>query len=188
MRKPSRGLDLSKIIIPHLRGFLQFYFVFWIFISFVAAAKFEYLIEIFKKCRFEKFLTAHLDVDGKFDVSINGANKATTRGQGYRAYINTILALAFRKYLKDHGKYYPGIFSVDSPLQTLKQGVNDEAPESMKTALFRYLLETQDYGQVIVIENEIPDLDYESHGVTPICFTGGKSPGRYGFLKLEGQY
>ena len=147
----------------------------------------KYLDEIFKKCLFENFNAAHLDVDGKFDVSINGANKATTRGQGYRAYINTVLALTFRKYLKDHGKYYPGIFSVDSPLQTLKQGVDEQAPESMKTALFRYLLETQEYGQVIVIENEIPALDYESYGVTPIRFTGGKSPGRYGFLKLKGQ-
>ena len=148
----------------------------------------SYLIEIFNKCCFEKFLTAHLDVDGKFDVSVNGANKATTRGQGYRAYINTVLALTFRKYLKDHGKYYPGVFFVDSPLQTLKQGVDEEAPESMKSALFRYLLESQDYGQVIVIENEIPDLDYERYGVTPIYFTGGKSSGRYGFLHLESQY
>ena len=148
----------------------------------------NYLKDIFTKCNFEKFLTAHLDVDGKFDVLVNGANKATTRGQGYRAYINTVLALAIRKYLKDHGEYCPGVFFVHSPLQTLKQGVNDHAPDSMKSALFKYLLESQDYGQVVVIENEIPELKYESFGVTPIFFTGGKSPGRYGFLHLEGQY
>jgi len=147
-----------------------------------------YLNDIFTECNFEKFSSAHLDVDGKFDVSVNGANKATTRGQGYRSYINTLLALAFRKYMKDHGKYYPGVFFVDSPLQTLKQNVDDHAPDSMKSELFNYLLKNQDYGQILVIENEIPNIDYESHGIKPIYFTGGKSEGRYGFLHLEGQY
>ena len=147
-----------------------------------------YLDEIFKECNFEKFLSAHLDVDGKFDVLINGANKGTTRGQGYRAYINTLLALAFRKYMKDHGKYYPGVFFVDSPLQTLKQDVNDHAPDSMKSELFNYLIKSQSYGQIIVIENEIPKIAYEEHGIKPLYFTGGKSEGRYGFLHLEGQF
>jgi len=57
----------------------------------------------------------------------------------------------------------------------------------MKSALFRYLLETQNYGQVLVIENEIPEIDYQAYGVTPQYFTGGKSEGRYGFLHIESQ-
>ncbi|GHU55946.1 hypothetical protein AGMMS49975_18480 [Clostridia bacterium] len=80
------------------------------------------------------------------------------------------------------------MFVVDSPLLTLKQGVNDQAPESMRTAMFRYLLETQQDGQVIVIENDIHDLDYVAYGVEPREFVGGTKMGRYGFLYIEGQY
>ena len=148
----------------------------------------EYLKDIFTKCCFENLLTVHFDIDNQFDVSINGYNKATNHGKGFRAFANTLLALTIRKYLIDKGAYSPKLFFVDSPLLTLKQGVDDHAPESMKTALFRYLLESQDEGQVLVIENEIPELDYESYGVKPIRFTGGKSEGRYGFLYLDGQF
>ena len=148
----------------------------------------NYLMDMFTQCCFEGLLSAHFDIKGKFDVSINGKIKATTRGKGFRAYINTVFALTFRKYLLDFGKFNPGVFFVDSPLLTLKQGVDDQAPESMKSALFRCLLESQGNGQVLVIENEIPDLDYEAFGVKPIRFTGGKSEGRYGFLHLDGQY
>jgi hypothetical protein len=54
--------------------------------------------------------------------------------------------------------------------------------------MFRYLLENQQDGQVIVIENDIPDLDYGSYGVEPQEFVGNTRPGRYGFLYLDGQY
>jgi hypothetical protein len=148
----------------------------------------KYLTDMFGKCNFEGLVSAHFDFNSKFDVSINGKIKATTRGKGYRAYINTALALTFRKYLLDNGKFNSGVFFVDSPLLTLKQGVDDQAPESMKSALFRYLLENQGDGQTLVIENEIPELNYADYGVEPIRFTGGKSEGRYGFLWLDGQY
>ena len=148
----------------------------------------EYLQNIFTKCCFENLLTAHFDIESKFDVSINGAVKATSRGQGYRAFINTVLALTFRKYLIDNGKYYPGLFFVDSPLQSLYQGSDEKATDNMKVALFKYLFEAQSDGQIIVIENEIPDLDYKTYNVNPIHFTGGKSDGRYGFLYLDNQY
>jgi len=52
----------------------------------------------------------------------------------------------------------------------------------MRTALFQYLLDNQKNGQIIIIENEIPDLDYERGGATVHYFTQGKSKGRYGFL------
>lgn len=37
-------------------------------------------------------------------------------------------------------------------------------------------------GQVIIIENDIPTLDYEEKGATVYHFTKGKASGRYGFL------
>jgi hypothetical protein len=147
----------------------------------------EYIQEAFEKCKYENLSSSYFSVD-KFEVFINGKEKATSHGQGHRAFINTVLALAFRKYLRDNAVYNTGLFLVDSPLQSLKQGVEDFADDSMRAGLFRYLLENQDLGQVIVIENDIPELDYENYGVAPIEFTGGKKTGRYGFLYLDGQF
>lgn len=76
---------------------------------------------------------------------------------------------------------------VDSPLLGLDQGVDDLAPESMRTALFKYFMDNQSEGQVIVVENKntMPKLDYKSSGTNVIEFTKGKCDGRYGFLYLD---
>jgi DNA repair exonuclease SbcCD ATPase subunit len=147
----------------------------------------EYVYGTFEECRYEHLNSAYFSID-KFEVFINGQEKSNSHGQGYRAFINTVLALAFRKYLHDFAIYKTGLFLVDSPLQSLKQGVEDLADESMRTGLFRYLLNHQNEGQVIVIENDIPPLEYGTYGVKPMEFTGGKKPGRYGFLYLDGQF
>jgi len=147
----------------------------------------ECIWHTFNACRYENLNSVDFYLE-KFEVFVNGVDKGESHGKGYRAFINTVLALAFRKYLHDRAKYRTGLFVVDSPLLTLKQGVDDVAEESMRTGLFRYLLENQDDGQVIVIENDIPDLNYADYGVKPIEFMGGKKPGRYGFLYLDGQY
>lgn len=141
----------------------------------------KYLMEVLVNCKYEGLLTAQFLLE-TFDVVINGKKKATTRGKGYRAFLNTALALVIRKYLAENGTYTPGLLMIDSPTLPLKQGVDDKAPESMRTGLFQYLLDNQNDGQIIIIENEIPDLDYEGGGATVHYFTKGKSKGRYGFL------
>jgi len=141
----------------------------------------RYLMEVLMNCKYEGLLTAQFLLE-TFDVAINGKRKATTSGKGYRAFLNTTLALVIRRYLAENGAYTPGLLLVDSPTLPLKQGVDDRAPESMRTALFQYLLDNQKNGQIIIIENEIPDLDYERGGATVHYFTQGKSKGRYGFL------
>jgi hypothetical protein len=50
----------------------------------------------------------------------------------------------------------------------------------MKASLFQYMLDHQENGQTIIIENEIPDLDYSKANL--ICFTKDKVEGRYGLL------
>ena len=103
---------------------------------------------------------------------------------GYRAFLNTVVALMFRRYLAKDAKYNPGLLIVDTPLLGLDQGVDDAAPESMRTALFKYFMNNQTEGQMIVVENldHIPDLDYTTSGATVITFTKGRFEGRYGFL------
>ena len=120
-----------------------------------------------------------------FDIEVNGGKKATKHGKGYRAFLNTVVALMFRKYLCNDAKYNPGLLIIDTPLLGLDQGVDDAAPESMRTALFTYFMNHQDEGQVVVIENldHIPNLNYEESGANIITFTKGRSKGRYGFLE-----
>lgn len=143
-----------------------------------------YAKEILTECSYENLLTASFNLQD-FDIVVNGKKKATNHGKGYRAFLNTVVALMFRRYLSEHAKYSPGILMIDTPLLGLDQGVNDAAPESMRTALFKYMMKHQDEGQLIVVENleHIPKLDYESSGATVTKFTRGRDKdGRYGFL------
>ena len=53
----------------------------------------------------------------------------------------------------------------------------------MKKALFKYMAKHQrEDEQIIIIENDIPDIDYVKYGVHCILFTGNKEEGRYGLL------
>lgn len=50
----------------------------------------------------------------------------------------------------------------------------------MRNTLFENIIDSQKGIQTIVVENEIPDIDYKDANV--IHFTKEKSNGRYGFL------
>ena len=115
-----------------------------------------------------------------FDILVNEKEKSAF-GKGYRAFLNTSLALALLAYLKEHGKYTPGLLIIDSPILTLKERVDDVASDSMKAGLFQYMLDNQGNGQVIIIENDIPEIDYKGKA-NIIRFTKDETQGRYGFL------
>jgi hypothetical protein len=115
-----------------------------------------------------------------FDVVVNGKGKETY-GKGYRAFLNTIVATAFFEYLSQKGKYSPALLAFDSPILSLKEKGSEQASDSMKSALFIYLLEHQSDGQIIIIENDIPELDYQKANV--IRFAKDTQSGRYGLLE-----
>lgn len=50
----------------------------------------------------------------------------------------------------------------------------------MRYSLFQNIVSNQGYMQTIIVENEIPDIDYKN--VTLIHFTKENNNGRYGFL------
>lgn len=50
----------------------------------------------------------------------------------------------------------------------------------MKAALFEYLVKNNNYGQVIIAENEIPNIHYKDAKL--IEFSGLKDKGKCGFL------
>jgi len=143
----------------------------------------EYAFNILEECKYENLTVARFNIQD-FDIVMDGLKKATNHGQGHRAFLNTVVALMFRKYLAEYAKYKPGLLIIDTPLLGLDQGVDDGAPESMRTALFKYFMNHQTEGQMIIVENleHIPDLDYEQSGANVITFTKGRYKGRYGFL------
>lgn len=143
--------------------------------------------DILSECNYENLTSARFNLSD-FDIEVNGGKKSTNHGKGYCAFLNTVVVLMFRKYFATNAKYNPGLLIIDTPLLGLDQGVDDAAPESMRTALFRYFMNNQTEGQIIVVENleHIPKLDYVASGATVTTFTKGRFEGRYGFL--EGVY
>jgi hypothetical protein len=136
------------------------------------------LTNILESCNFENFSSAYFSLDS-FDVVINGKAKQKY-GKGYRAFLNTVVALTFMEYLSQYGAFSPGMLIIDSPILSLKEKGNEKASDSMKASLFKYMLDKQKNGQTIIIENEIPDLDYSKANL--IRFTKDITEGRYGLL------
>ena len=144
----------------------------------IRAAFDEILTRILTACKYDGFSSVYFS-QKEFDVVVNG-NLKDSFGKGYRAFLNTIMAIALMEYLNENGKYAPGLLIVDSPILSLKEKVNDEASDSMKAALFQYLIDNQEHGQIIIAENDIPKLDYSTANV--VRFTKDVENGRYGFL------
>jgi hypothetical protein len=144
---------------------------------------------LLEKCNYDKYESTYFDLE-KFDLVLNNKAKETF-GKGYRAFFNTVLALTIRKLLAKEGKYSPNMLIIDSPILSLREKTNDVeslfeiesddmAPDTMKAALFQYMIDNQTEGQVILIENDIPELDYKNVKIQR--FTKDENQGRYGLL------
>ena len=144
----------------------------------------EYADSILKECCYSGLLRAHFNFS-TFDIEVNGEDKGTSHGKGYRSYLNTVMIMMLRKYLSVNAKFDPHIFIIDTPLHGFDDGMDEAMPDSMRAGLYRYFMNHQDEGQLIIIENldHIPHLDYEKHGAVVETFEKIESPGkRYGFL------
>jgi hypothetical protein len=144
----------------------------------------EYADSILKECKYSGLLKAHFNFS-TFDIEVNGEDKGTSHGKGYRSYLNTIMLMMLRKYLAKTAKFDPHLFIIDTPLHGFDDGVDDRMPDSMRAGLYRYFMNHQDEGQLIIIENldHIPHLEYEKNGAVVETFEKSDEPGkRYGFL------
>lgn len=139
-----------------------------------------------KEAKYQGYVSSSFNMK-EFDIEINGKKKSALNGSGYCSYLNTILALCLHQYMFSYAQYKPGFVIIDTPLLGLDQGDSRALPDSMKTALFQYMISHKDQGQIVVIENlnNIPSLDYIATGANVITFTGEKGVGRYGFLLNE---
>lgn len=144
----------------------------------------EYAYDILQECCYYGLLQARFNLK-TFDIDINGEEKGVSHGKGYRSYINTVMIMMLRKYMAINARYNPRCFIIDTPLHGFDDGVDDKMPDSMRAGLYRYFMNHQDEGQLIILENldHIPHLDYEKKGVVVVSFEKTAVEGkRYGFL------
>lgn len=131
-----------------------------------------------ENCNYDNLLSVVFDKTD-MDIVINGKKKSSN-GKGYNAFFNSVVAIVLSRYMKSKAKYSPNFLVLDSPILSLKEKEAKKPSETMRNTLFENIVDNQKGIQTIVVENEIPDIDYKDANI--IHFTKEKNDGRYGFL------
>lgn len=131
-----------------------------------------------ENCNYDNLLSVIFD-KADMDIVINGKKKSSN-GKGYNAYFNSIVAIVLSRYMESKAKYSPDFLVLDSPILSLKEKETKKPSETMRNTLFENIVDNQKGIQTIVIENEIPEINYKDANI--IHFTKEKNNGRYGFL------
>lgn len=131
-----------------------------------------------ENCNYDNLLSVIFD-KADMDIVINGKKKSSN-GKGYNAYFNSVVAIVLSRYMESKAKYSPDFLVLDSPILSLKEKETKKPSETMRNALFENIVDNQKGIQTIVIENEIPEINYKDANI--IHFTKEKNNGRYGFL------
>lgn len=144
-------------------------------------SEFNVLLDtILRDVHFDNYSNCYFDIDSNdFDIVVNGKTKQKFGG-AYKAFLNAVVAIALHQYLSKRGKHGLGVLFLDSPILSLKNDSKREVSEIMRKGLFEYLAMNQDIGQIIIVENSIPDIDYR--GAMLERFTHREDEGRYGLL------
>lgn len=139
--------------------------------------------DILKSCNLPKYETAHFNIKS-FDIEING-DKKNANGKGFTAFYNTILVLAFRKYLYDKAAIKPFFFVIDTPLLGLDVGKTEFNPSNIRKGVYQYFLNSMEQGQLIIFDNEkdLPKMDFNVDNLKMEYFSHqDDETTRYGFL------
>lgn len=131
-----------------------------------------------EECQYENLLSLTFDKTD-MDIVINGKKKSSN-GKGFNAYFNSAVSIVLSRYMNKNAMYPPNFLVLDSPILSLKEKETKKPSETMRYSLFQNIVSNQGCMQTIIVENEIPDIDYKN--VTLIHFTKEKDNGRYGFL------
>ena len=131
-----------------------------------------------ENCNYDNLLSVIFD-KADMDIVINGKKKSSN-GKGYNAYFNSVVAIVLSRYMESKAKYSPNFLVLDSPILSLKEKKTKKPSETMRNTLFENIVDNQKGIQTIVIENEIPEINYKDANI--IHFTKEKNNGRYGFL------
>lgn len=131
-----------------------------------------------ENCNYDNLISVIFD-KADMDIVINGKKKSSN-GKGYNAYFNSVVAIVLSRYMESKAKYSPDFLVLDSPILSLKENETKKPSETMRNTLLENIVDNQKGIQTIVIENEIPEINYKDANI--IHFTKEKNNGRYGFL------
>lgn len=131
----------------------------------------------------------------EMDLMINQRSRKSF-GKGKRAIFLTAFAISLMQYSLETGSHHLGFLIIDSPLVThkdpkhgiqsldnnddLDMEINDYTNISVAQKFYKWLTNYNGVGQIIIIENDAPNLDYMSN-FNYIEFTGNEQFGRRGF-------
>lgn len=143
----------------------------------------EKLSEILKAIQFPGAASARLNYS-TFDIEINGKQKANVMGGGFCGILNSVVLLAIREVLYEYGVHKPGILMLDSALTQLSETQYGEKANVIRDSFIRYLLDHQESGQVIFIDQKekMPTWLGEKSQCKYHEFTKSREHGRYGLL------
>lgn len=140
------------------------------------------LAAILEASHYENYVSVRFDED-TCDAVVNGSTKES-QGQGYRAFLNTVMEIALQETIDGYKKHKLPIMVADSPIMSLKEVKEDgetKVPTAgMKAGLFQYMIDHCQCRQTIIMENSLPPLDYKDTKV--IHFTKDENVGRYGLI------
>lgn len=143
------------------------------------------LNKILKECNYRLGGYASWDFSS-FDILIDGEPKSDDQGQGYRSFLNSVVAMMLYEYFNAEGVFIkPGFLMIDTPLLGLDEDEEGLDKETIRNGLYEYFLNHQGEGQVIIVDNlnAVPDIDFEARGVNVVTYHKNERDGHiYGFM------
>ena len=95
------------------------------------------------------------------------------------------MALAVQEMLSDYDLHKTNLLVMDSPILSLKEKEENVGTQvtsdSMRSGLFQYMIDRQEMAQIIILENDVPNLDYSTAHC--VHFTKKEKDGRYGLIE-----
>lgn len=158
----------------------------------------RYLREILAQMNYTDAEKATFDAND-FDLRIGGKAKRS-HGKGYRAFFNTVVLLALRRYIHEHANHKPSLVVIDTPTLGLEHQQSGEGLVTSrdetgrpKTGLLRnlfdYMVDDGVHGQLIVLNNTdvTPTTNFNSVDSTELVFGPHERADRPGLLiSLQG--
>lgn len=153
----------------------------------------RYLREILGQMNYADAEKATFDAND-FDLRIGGKAKRS-HGKGYRAFFNTVVLLALRRYIHEHANHKPSVVVLDTPTLGLEHqqsgdGLVTSRDETgrPKTGLLRnlfdYMVDSGKHGQLIILNNTdvTPTTNFNGVDSTELVFGSHKKADRPGLL------
>lgn len=142
----------------------------------------QYCTEILTYCGYPE--VSRIDFNREdFDLRVDGKKKRS-HGKGYRAFFNTVVLMALRKYIHEKGVHKPFLCVIDTPTLGLdskpinaglvtKRNEQGRPIDGLQARLFQYFIDSQKDGQLIVVDNtkDTPAINYTQPGVREYVFT-----------------